>query len=172
MPSKPLFSWLKAWRADELEGRLEAIYIAESAAAPMRALQRVEALPGRGLAGDRYATGLGHWKTIDAVEVTLVRAEDITGAQRRSRIALSAGEHRRNLVVSGIPIDAFRKRRFRIGEVLFEFHRLRPPCGYLDRVSGRGTAKSLVKAAGLGARVIEGGVLNVGDRVRVLAEED
>jgi len=137
----------------------------------MHSVETTQAVVGQGLAGDRYAAGLGHWKTVDAVEVTLVRAEDLRAAEKRSGVSFAHGEHRRNLVVSGIPIDAYRRRQFRIGEALFEFHRLRPPCGYLDRVAGRGTAKALGKAAGIGARVIVAGRISVGDTVEVLTED-
>jgi MOSC domain-containing protein YiiM len=165
-----LFSWLDRWRDDERCGVLEAIYIAPTAGVPMQRVADCECLPGRGLVGDRYAAGAGHWIKTDGCEVTLVRSEDIDRASRRGPVDFRDGAHRRNLVVSGIPIPAYRRRRVRIGEVLFEFHRLRPPCGYLDRVVGRGAARGLGDAAGIGLRVIEAGRLRVGDRA-VLVED-
>jgi MOSC domain-containing protein YiiM len=164
----PLFSWLADWRPDELRGTLTDIYVATSAGAPMQRVAGIRAIAGAGLEGDRYALGSGHWRRTDACEVTLVDAADLERAQRRSGIAFATGEHRRNLVVRGIPLDAYRNRRVRIGEVLLEFHRLRPPCGYLDRLLQRGAGKALGKGAGIGLRVIEGGVLRAGDRVQVL----
>jgi MOSC domain-containing protein YiiM len=170
MPSRlsPLFSWLADWRPDEFRGTLTDIYVAAAAGAAMRRVAEVRAIAGAGLEGDRYASGSGHWRHTDACEVTLVDAADLERAQRKSGIGFAAGEHRRNLVVSGIPLDAYRNRRVRIGEVLLEFHRLRPPCGHLDRLLARGAGKALGKGAGIGLRVIEGGVLRVGDRVQVL----
>ena len=82
----------------------------------------------------------------------------------------SQGQHRRNLVVRGIPLDAFRRRRVRIGQALFAFHRLRPPCGYLERLVGSGASKALGKGAGIGLSVIEGGAVRVGDQVVVMEE--
>lgn len=172
MPKRrsPLFSWLSEWRAEELEGELAAIYVATGAGQPMRALAEARAIPGAGLEGDRYATGSGHWRLTDACEVTLVNAEDLARAERRSGIPFAAGEHRRNLVVSGIPLEAFRNRRVRIGEALLAFHRLRPPCGYLDRLLQPGAGRALGAGAGIGLRVLEGGILRVGDRVQVIDE--
>ena len=172
MPKRrsPLFSWLSEWHAEEREGELRAIYVAAGAGQPMCAAAEVLAIPGAGLAGDRYATGEGHWQRTDACEVTLVNAEDLAKAERRSGIAFAAGEHRRNLVVSGIPLEAYRHRRVRIGEVLLAFHRLRPPCGYLERLLQPGAGKALGPAAGIGLRVVEGGILRVGDRVQVIDE--
>jgi MOSC domain-containing protein YiiM len=164
----PLFSWLSDWRPDELRGELTDIYVAASAGEPMRRLAEVRAIAGAGLEGDRYALGSGHWRRTDACEVTLVDSTALERAQRKSGIGFAAGEHRRNLVVRGIALDAYRNRRVRIGEVLLEFHRLRPPCGYLDRLLQRGAGKALGRGAGIGLRVVEGGVLRVGDAVQVL----
>lgn len=164
----PLFSWLREWRKRQLQGTLLDIFIADSAGAPMQRVERVEAIAGKGLAGDRYATDSGHWKRVDGCQVTLITHEDLQRAKRRSRIAFADGEHRRNLVVRGIPLDAFRRRQVRIGEVVLEFHRLRPPCGYLDRLVGKGAGKALGGGAGIGLRVIQGGVLQIGDIAQVI----
>jgi MOSC domain-containing protein YiiM len=67
-----------------------------------------------------------------------------------------------------VPIDAYRGRQVRIGNVLLEFHRLRPPCGYLDRLLQPGAAKALGRAAGIGLRVVEPGEIRCGDPVQVL----
>lgn len=166
----PVFSWLREWRAEELHGSLLGIFIADSADQAMRSVDCVEAILGSGLAGDRYAAQRGHWKLTDGCQVTLVTNEDLLTAEQRCDLSFSNGEHRRNLVVQGIHIDAFRRRQVRIGDVLLEFHRLRPPCGFLDRLVGAGAGKALGKGAGIGLSVIEGGVLRVGDDVTVIAK--
>lgn len=166
----PVFSWLAGWRADQLSGTLVDIFVARDAGGATDRIREVEAVAGAGLAGDRYAAGRGHWKHTDACEVTLVTAEDLARAERLSGLSFADGQHRRNLVVSGIPLDAFRHHRVRIGNAVFAYHRLRPPCGYLERLAGRGTGKALGKGAGIGLRVIESGSLRVGDEVSVIAE--
>jgi MOSC domain-containing protein YiiM len=164
----PVFSWLKAWQPEQLHGTLQGIFIARDVGQTMHSVDSVKAIPGAGLAGDRYAEQQGHWKLTDGCQVTLITQEDLQRAERRCNLSFSCGEHRRNLVVQGIPLDAFRRRRVRIGDVLFEFHRLRPPCGYLDRLVGRGAGKALGKGAGIGLHVVEGGILRVGDDVFVI----
>lgn len=172
MPLKQsaLFSWLNVWRPEELEGVLEQIYIASEAGQTMRAIGEVACIAGGGLDGDRYAAGRGHWIRTDGCQVTLIAAEDIVRAQRRGGMPFDNGEHRRNLVVSGIPLAAYRNHRLTIGDVPFAFHRLRPPCGYLDRLLRPGAGKALGKGAGIGLKVLENGVIRVGDPVRVLAD--
>ena len=71
----------------------------------------------------------------------------------------------------GIALAAYHRRRVRVGEALLEFHRLRPPCVYLDRLLQPGAARALGKAGGIGLRVVEGGVIRVGDPVTVLVDD-
>jgi MOSC domain-containing protein YiiM len=150
------------------EGELADIFVAADAGQPMRRLTEARALPGAGLEGDRYATGRGYWRRTDGCEVTLVDAVDLERAERRSGIAFADGEHRRNLVVRGIPLHAFRGHEVQIGEVRLAFQRLRPPCGYLDQVLRPGAGKALGRGAGICLRVVRGGVLRVGESVRLL----
>lgn len=74
----------------------------------------------------------------------------------------------KDLVISGLVGVELRHRQLRIGEALLAWHRLRPPCGYLDRVSGSGMAKALGRYGGHCMRVREGGLIQVGDRVTLL----
>lgn len=148
-------------------GRLSAIFVADQAGAPMRSLDQALALTAAGLADDRYASGRGFWRLTDGCQVTLIHAEDLARAQRKHGLALDAGQHRRNLVVSGLSRTELRDREIRIGDALFDWHRTRPPCGYLDRVSGRGTAKALGRQAGHCLRVRRAGLIRVGDPVIV-----
>jgi len=133
----------------------------------MRSCEQALAILDGGLAEDRYARGRGFWRLTDCCQVTLIHAEDLARIKRRLGLSLDAGEHRRNLVVSGLARTELRGREIRIGEALFEWHRVRPPCGYLDRVSGAGTAKALGRSSGHCLRVCKTGLINVGDRVFV-----
>lgn len=163
-----LFSWLNEWRPDELTGELVDIFIASSAGAEMRRVAEAVCLPGRGLSGDRYATGQGHWIKTDGCELTLITHEDLVRAEKHG-VRFGDGQHRRNLVVRGIPLAAFHRRQVRVGEALFAFHRLRPPCAYIDRIVQPGTAKALGRGAGIGLHVVEAGTIRVGDTVEVLS---
>ena len=53
----PVFSWLRNWRQDQLEGILVDIFITDAAGNPMRHVDQVKAIAGVGLDGDRYASG-------------------------------------------------------------------------------------------------------------------
>lgn len=167
-----MFSWLNGWREDELRGTLLDIFTTPGAGEPMQRVRECHCLPGQGLAGDRYALAKGHWMKTDGCEVTLITQEDLERAARRGPQSFAEGEHRRNLVIQGIPLDALRRRRLRVGEVRFAFHRLRPPCAYLDRLLQPGAGKALGRGAGIGLRILDAGVIRVGDSVEVLGIDD
>ncbi|KAA6182304.1 MOSC domain-containing protein [Thiohalocapsa marina] len=169
---RPLLEWLGRrigrLSRQQREGELSAIFISAAAGALMRPCDEALAIVDRGLAEDRYALGRGFWRLTDGCQVTLIYAEDLRRAERRHGLSLSAGQHRRNLVVSGLAGLDLRGVSLRIGEALFEWHRVRPPCGYLDRVAGAGTAKALGRHAGHCLRVREGGRIKLGDRVTLI----
>jgi MOSC domain-containing protein YiiM len=145
-----------------------AIFLADAAGAPMRACERSLALVDQGLSNDRYAMEHGFWRLTDACQVTLILTEDLQRAERRHGLPLDAGQHRRNLVISGLVGVDLRGRSLRIGEALLTWHRVRPPCGYLDRVAGAGMAKALGRYGGHCLRVRAGGLIRVGDEVTVV----
>src|SRR6266851_10430768 len=122
-------------------GRVEAIYIAPSAGAPMQALTEVEVVAGVGLDGDRYAAGIGFYsrRPTDpgAREVTLFEAEVLDALQSEQGLSLSPSEHRRNLTVRGVRLRQLLGQRFRIGGVLLEGVKDCPPCDHLEGLVGK-----------------------------------
>lgn len=154
-------------RSYDRESISEATYVAPEAGAPMKACREVEAIEGKGLRDDRYVRGTGHWSPYRYCEVTFVAAEDLEAAEVEGGVAVSDGQHRRNLVVRGVEPKALRGKTLRIGTAAFAYHKPRSICHYLDRVAGPGTADALKRCAGFCARVAQGGRIRVGDAVRV-----
>ena len=95
----------------------------------------------------------------------LIRAEALDRIRRRTGLAVSAGEHRRNLVVRGLSRRALERERITIGSVVFAVQGPRPPCGYLERLTEPGMARALRGRSGICLRVAEPGALAVGDGV-------
>ncbi|MFB6221999.1 MAG: MOSC domain-containing protein, partial [Halolamina sp.] len=87
-----------------MDARLEDLFIAPAGGEPMERRERVEAVEG-GLAGDRYQTGEGHYSRVSTCEVTLVEREALTQVAEAYGIDLSSGQHRRNLVTSGVAVE-------------------------------------------------------------------
>lgn len=147
---------------------LDAIFIADAAGKPMRRVSEVEALPGRGLRGDRYAEGLGYYSKADPCEVTLIEHEVLDMISQRVGLHVHAGQHRRNLVVRGLPLRELYGCQLRIGTVLLEYDRPRPPCAYVERLTESGMTRALGEGAGIAVRVIEGGWLREGTPIEVI----
>ena len=152
--------------------QVEAIFITGRGGEPMTRVAEVEAIAGRGLAGDRYLKRTGYWSGTDECQVTLIAAESLEEIGAKTEVSVSEGQHRRNIVTRGVDLQALGRRRFRVGEALLAFDRPRPPCRYIQSVSQRGMTKALGRTrGGICARVIEGGMIREGDAVEVLSEE-
>src|SRR5579884_1656123 len=141
-------------------GTVEAIWVAGSAGEPARALERVRALPGRGLEGDRHVEGRGTFPSgPPGSALTLIEAEVCASFDP----PLAAGEHRRNVVTRGIALNALVAREFALGEVRCRGMRLCEPCTVLQRYAARPVLRALVHRGGLRADILEEGEFGVGD---------
>jgi MOSC domain-containing protein YiiM len=158
-------------RRPALIGRVESIHIAPAGGAPMVAVDRVQAIAGVGLEGDRYATRSGQWSENPRVDrdITLIEAEIIDDLASTDGIVLAPGESRRNVTTRGIRLNELVGRRFRVGEALCEGTRLCEPCQYLTDFVGKPILRPLTHRAGLRALIVEGGEIAVGAPVAEVA---
>ena len=148
-------------------GTLESIYIADTAKAPMRAIQEALAIPGVGLDGDRYALKLGtFYKPEPDFELTLIEAEAIEAMAREYRITIAMGDARRNLVTRGVPLNHLVGREFHVGGVKVRGIRLCEPCSVLESLTGQPVIKGLRHRGGLRAQILSEGTIRVGDAIR------
>lgn len=146
-------------------GAVISIHIAPAAAAAMVEVHAVEAIAGRGLAGDRYCQGIGtfsHWPG-KGREVTLVESEALAALPAECRIA--PGAARRNLVTAGIALSELVGVEFHVGEVVLRGQRLCDPCRHLEALTRPGVFAGLSGRGGLRADILVGGPIRVGDRV-------
>jgi MOSC domain-containing protein YiiM len=147
---------------------LHSIFIIKSAGQPVQPLDSIRAIENEGLQGDRYQTKQGYWDPVEGCQVTIITLHEINHAQKKAPVPLDLGQHRRNLVLTNIHPKKLVNRAIRIGEAVFEFEKPRPPCGYLDQLLKKGTAKALGNKSGFCFKVKQGGRLSVGDEVILL----
>ena len=144
-------------------GRIEWIGLRPARDATPVVVEAVQAETGGGLVGDRYAGGSGKRG------VTLIQAEHLPViAQLAGLEAVAPDTLRRNLVVSGLPVIALKGRRFRIGEVVLEGTAPCDPCSKMEAALGPGGYNAMRGHGGLCARIVEGGLIRVGDAVQAL----
>ena len=153
-----------------MTGSVEGIYIAPWGGARAERVGEARALEGRGLEGDRYSEGTGHWSRfgLRACEVTIIEAEDLEAMQREPGVRVMDGEHRRNVVVRGLDLHDLRRKRFRIGEAVFEYQKPCSICRHVERLTEPGMTDALKGRGGICARVVEGRTIREGDPITVL----
>ena len=139
-------------------GTVLVIHVAKATKLPMRPVDSVVAEAGAGLVGDRYH-GSRHR------HVTVQSAAGLAEASRDLGSPVEPGATRRNITVSGGPVPGRPGTRVRMGEALLEVVRPAAPCRLMDDLIGPGAMKALHARAGTVFRILEGGVVRVGDPV-------
>jgi MOSC domain-containing protein YiiM len=146
-----------------VSGRVEGIFIGAKYELP-EPVESVRAFAGRGLEGNRY------FFDSDAPPgraVTLIAAEALAeGAE--SGTELGAAESRRNVLTSGIDLNALVGQRFRVGSVECLGIELCEPCTTLEKLTRPGVIKAYVHRAGLNADILSDGEISVGDVIEQL----
>jgi MOSC domain-containing protein YiiM len=144
-------------------GRLEWIGLRPQRREPPVSIARVEAIAGWGLAGDHRAAG----RAGSNRQVTLVQAEHLDAVARLlDRGAIDPGLLRRNLVISGINVLALKDQVFAIGDVVIEGTGSCDPCSRMEANLGAGGYNAMRGHGGITARIVSGGMLEVGASVR------
>jgi MOSC domain-containing protein YiiM len=141
-------------------GRVEGIFIAGEKRQLPVPVDRVRAVAGRGLEGNRH-----YYEQAPAGRaLTLIAAEALAeGAS--SGVELGADESRRNVLTSGIDLNALVGERFRVGDVECVGVELCEPCTTLEGLTRPGVIKAYVHRAGLNADILTDGEIVVGDAV-------
>lgn len=152
-----------------MTGTVEFVHLAPEAGADPEPQERAEAVPGKGLRGDRYFENVGTFSTPDEErkrDVTLIEAEALEQAEADYDVEFDPGVHRRNVTVRGVGLNQLLGERFRVGDVVLEGDELCEPCTYLEReLEQEGVQDALVHRGGLRCAVVEGGEIAVGDDV-------
>lgn len=150
--------------------RLVEILIAASPSSPMECRTSVRALPGRGLEGDRYFSGIGTFSPNPQkpdYEVTLIQKESIETFQSASALPFTSRHARRNLVSEGVDLNSLIGKDFYVGVVRLRGIRLCEPCNYLAKNSFPEVLQGLVHKGGLRAQILSEGMMRVGDPIVV-----
>jgi MOSC domain-containing protein YiiM len=134
----------------------------------MSSLTAVEALPGIGLAGDRYAEAKN--RRGPDYEVTLIESENIEGFTRATGRSLTPEMPRRNIVTAGVRLNELLDRRFSVGRAVFEGLELCEPCSLFAKRTHSEVLAFFRGKGGLRARIVSGGIVSVGDAVSRIPE--
>lgn len=157
---------LKAKHAQS--GQVEWIGLCTERRGAVEDAAEVTAEQGRGLVGDHHGK-----RRKSKRQVTLIQAEHlpVVASLLGLEESIDPGLLRRNIVVSGVSLIALKDQRFRIGEVLLEGSGPCAPCSRMEENLGEGGYNAMRGHGGITARVIEGGMIRVGDCVEFVPPE-
>ncbi len=144
------------------------ILIAASPAHLAECVEKIEAIPGKGLAGDRYANGNGTFSKQPQQpdgELTLIQKEHLDAFAAATGLKFSGRDARRNIVTSGIDLNAFVGREFSIGSVRIRALRLCEPCNYLAKQTSGEVLRGLLHKGGIRAQILTAGEIKVGAEI-------
>lgn len=151
-------------------GTVAYIHIASGMGQPMTALPMARVLDGKGIEGDRYASGIGCYSNSPAPgrHVTLIEIEVIEEMAEVWGIPFTPHESRRNITTKDIRLNLLVGKKLHVGSVVLDVVRLCDPCLYLQQLLNRPVLQPLVKRAGIRCDVVAGGTIRVGDTLTVL----
>ena len=152
-------------------GQVVALYICSDKGKPMTEVERVNALEGLGLEGDRYALGTGAFsrsKRETIRHVSLIAFEAIELANLEAPEPFSPKETRRNIVVIGVDLNKLVGVEFAVGGVRMKGVELCDPCDRPSTLSKKPQfAQAFENRGGLRAAILSSGQIKRDDEVVV-----
>lgn len=138
-------------------GRVEAIWLRPARGAAMVSVDVTEVVAS-GLDGDRARAGKRAVSLIQAEHLPVIAA--LAGQD-----AVDPALLRRNIVVSGLNLSAFRGKEVRVGTAVLSFTVPAHPCSKMEAALGAGGYTAMRGHGGMCASVITEGRVVVGDAV-------
>ncbi len=158
---------LDRFARDLSPGVLEWIGVRPERRGNLLEMQRVVAIAGAGLEGDHRTEKANG----SARQVTIISREFIAQIMHYStKQHIHPGLLRRNLVISGINLNALRHQRFEIGDALFEAGALCHPCSRMETALGKGGVAAMIGHGGLCCKILRSGSIALGNTVEVRPE--
>jgi MOSC domain-containing protein YiiM len=141
-------------------GEVIAIHVVRERHGPAEPMARVVVRTNYGIEGD--------WRSHPnrGGQVTLIEAEALEEVGRLLGQPVPAGASRRQIVVRGVRLTDLLWQRISIGAVRLFVEDRCDPCGRMEATIGAGARAAMAGRGGVRCRVLQGGELRVGDRVR------
>lgn len=152
-------------------GRVEWIGVRPQRQGRPVSLREVRAIKDAGLQGDHYgggASGKRHLTLIQHEHLAVVARLLALRGKTPTVLQVDPALVRRNIVISGLNLLALKNKRFRLGETLLEFTEPCQPCSAMEATLGVGGYNAMRGHGGICARIVEGGMIRIGDALEAL----
>ena len=144
------------------QGTLRGIAVRGASRAPMQEWQEVKVTIEQGIRGDYRGSGLR--------QVTFISVEQWQETIKELDVDLPWHTRRANLLIEGIDLPDTVGEQIRIGDCLFTIYGETEPCQRMEELqAGLQQALRPDLRAGVWGKVVEGGILRVGESVRVIS---
>jgi MOSC domain-containing protein YiiM len=139
------------------QGAILSLQVCVGYRKPMMLVESAEVIKGLGLRGDRHAV------EESTRQILLIEKETL------DELKLSPGLVKENITTRGIRLmNLERGQRLRLGDAaVLEVTKACTPCGRMDEIRG-GLQEQLAGRRGVLAKAIQGGVIKIGDSIKVL----
>jgi len=155
----PIKTLMHTWKQP---GSVKWIGVRPARRAPLESLVSVEAITGKGLAGDRSAER----KKDSKRQVTLIQAEHLSAVANILGVTeIDPGDVRRNIVVAGINLLSLKGQQIQIGSAILEITGPCHPCSRMEENLGKGGYNAMRGHGGWCTKVVQGGTIEVGDEI-------
>ena len=145
-------------------GKVEWLGIRPKKRGEVEAKSKVTLTEEAGIVGDHYSGRSGKR------QVTLIQSEHLDVMASILKIEKTEPKlTRRNIVVSGVNLLAFKDLQFKIGGVVLEMTGLCHPCSRMEKNFGPGGYNAMRGHGGITARVVRGGEIRLGDEIFLVA---
>lgn len=125
---------------------------------PIREVDEVECVAGRGIRGDRYFDQAENFKG----QITFFAEEVYEKVRETFDPDLPPSAFRRNVITRGVDLNGLVGREFEVQGVRFFGTEECRPCYWMDSAVAPGAEDALKGRGGLRARILTDGVLSVG----------
>jgi MOSC domain-containing protein YiiM len=148
-------------------GKIEWIGLRNSKSREILQVESAELLLDHGLVGDKAGQKLAGKR-----QVTLIQAEYIPVMESLlNKNKITPETLRRNIVVSGINLSALLRKSLKINDAILEVTGNCPPCNKMEQALGFGAFNAMRNHGGVNAVVKKGGVIRIGDEIKVCMEK-
>ena len=144
-------------------GTVECVHVAAAKGAPAIPVESAEVVANHGIVGDwRVRAGSRR-------QLTLIEAEVLEDVGRTLGIEVKPGASRRQVTVRGMDLNAAIGHLVSIGEVVIDVSLACDPCEQMEVAIGPGGRAALEGRGGICGRVVSGGMIRLGDPIRIVA---